>query len=137
METNTASLVPLGESEYRLSDDSEDIRGRKVVDRNGDEIGKVKSLFIDEDEQRVRLLELESGGLLGFGSETRLVPVDAIAEISEDSVRIGATGEQVQSAPVYDPDVTHDDHYYDSVYAYYGYAPYWAVGSTPRSRHRG
>lgn len=76
----TATLEKLGEAKLTVADPKEDIRGRKVLDKNGDEIGKVDDLLIDESEHKVRLLEVESGGFLGLGETKVLIPVDAITK---------------------------------------------------------
>lgn len=133
-----ASLVRLGETNLTVADPKEDIRGRKVTDHTGDEIGKVKSLFVDEEEEQVRFFEMESGGLLGFGSETRLIPLEAIETVTEDEVRVDATREHVQGSPIYDPEVTYEETYYGDLYGYYGFAPYWDTGRPypPHSRDR-
>jgi hypothetical protein len=48
METNpTAMLEKLSDAKLTIGDRKEDIRGRRVMDKNGDEIGKVDALMID------------------------------------------------------------------------------------------
>lgn len=124
----TATLVRLGDTDLTLADPAEDIRGRKAVDRNGDEIGTVQSLLVDDAETKVRFLEVESGGFLGLGGESRLVPVDAVTEVTDDLVRIDQTRERVHEAPEYDPELAQTVDYYGDVYGYYGYAPFWGAG---------
>ncbi len=126
--TNLGSLVKLGDTDLTVADPAEDVRGRSVIDRNGEEVGTVKSLLIDEEEAKVRFLELESGGFLGLGSDTRLVPVDAVARVDDEWVHIDQTQETVHGSPGYDPDLARDVAYYDEVYGYYGYPPYWSAG---------
>jgi sporulation protein YlmC with PRC-barrel domain len=122
----TKSFVRLSDSALTPSDPDQDIRGRKVIDRAGDEIGEVKSFFVDEDERRVRFFEIESGGLFGLGGETRLIPTDAIEGVTEDFVRVGASREVVTGSPAYDPNLTEDQRYWLALYGYYGYPPYWS-----------
>ena len=126
--TETASLVRLGDTDLDVANAEEDVRGRTVLDRNGDEVGDVKSLLIDDRETKVRLLEVSSGGFLGLGGETRLVPVDAVIDVTEESVYIDQAREHVHDAPRYDPELTRHEGYYADVYGHYGYAPYWAPG---------
>lgn len=109
----------------------EDVRGRPVVDRNGDEIGDVDDLLIDEQEQKVRLLQVGSGGFLGIGKTKRLIPVDAVTGI-DDKVHIDTTRDDVAGSPEYDPELVHESEYYEGLYGYYGYAPYWGPGYPPR-----
>ncbi|MER5213601.1 PRC-barrel domain-containing protein [Streptomyces sp. NPDC002838] len=60
-------LTRLSDSPHVVSSPDEDIRGRKVTDRSGYELGKVGALGIDQEEQKVRFLVLEHGGFLGIG----------------------------------------------------------------------
>ncbi len=126
--TKTATLVRVADAGLTLADPADDIRGRSVIDRNGDEVGDVKSLLIDEDERRVRFLEVESGGFLGLGGRTRLLPVDAISSVDESAVHVDQTSEHLRGAPAYDPDVADEPDYYGHLYGYYGYGPYWTAG---------
>jgi sporulation protein YlmC with PRC-barrel domain len=61
----TATLVRLSDTELTVADPAADMRNRKVVDRDGEEIGEVDDLLIDAPEKRVRFLEVASGGFLG------------------------------------------------------------------------
>jgi sporulation protein YlmC with PRC-barrel domain len=118
-----------------VADPAEDVRGRVVVDRDGEEIGEVKSLLIDESEAKVRFLEVESGGLLGVGGEERLLPVDAVTRVDEDAVHVDQTRERVHEAPRYDPELEDATAYLTGLYGYYGYVPFWTVGH-PRPPYR-
>jgi sporulation protein YlmC with PRC-barrel domain len=121
-------LVKLGDTDLTVANPDEDIRGRKVVDRQGEELGHVDALLIDDRESKVRFLRIASGGFLGLGEHTFLLPVDAITRITADQVTVDQTRERVAGAPRYDPDLVYDRDYYGDVYGYYGYGPYWAPG---------
>ena len=121
----TASLRKLSDADLTVANPDEDIRGRKVVDRHGEEIGEVDDLLIDDRELKVRFLRVGSGGFLGLGEKKFLVPVDAITGISEDTVRIDRTREHVAGGPAYDPELADDSSYWDGIYTHYGYQPYW------------
>ena len=124
----TSRLVRLGSTNLTVSDPQEDIRGRSVVDRYGEEFGHVASLLIDEREAKVRFLEIASCGIMGIGEEKFLLPVDAVTRIEGERVMVDQTGGHVAGSPAYDPDLTHDRGFYDDVYGYYGYPPYWGAG---------
>jgi sporulation protein YlmC with PRC-barrel domain len=136
--TDAPALFSLNDEPYDVKNPAEDVRNRTVVDRNGDEIGSVDDLLIDDREHKVRFLRIKEGGLLGIGVRYRLIPVDAVTRITEDTVAIDQTGEQVGSGPEYDPTVAADDvwrreafgedGYYPSLYQHYGYSPFWAPG---------
>lgn len=127
-DVSTGKLVTLGDSDLTVADPREDVRGRTVVDRNGGEIGHVDALLIDDRESKVRFLRVASGGFLGIGESTFLLPVDAITRITADQVVVDQTQERVAGAPAYDPDLVYDQEYYGGLYGYYGYAPYWGPG---------
>jgi CBS domain-containing protein/sporulation protein YlmC with PRC-barrel domain len=90
----------------------------------GEDLGKVDDLFIDEREQKVRFLEVASGGFLGLGATKFLLPVDAITRITDDAVYINQSRERVAGAPHYDPTLV-EERYMSDVYSHYGYPPYW------------
>ncbi len=122
-----ANLYKLSDSTLTVADPAEDIRGRQIVDSGGEEVGKVDDLMIDDREGRVRFLLAGSGGFLGIGETKFLIPVDAVTRIMGDTVYINQTRERVAGAPRYDPELA-DLSYWDGLYGYYGYAPYWAPG---------
>lgn len=95
------------------------------MDRNGGEVGKVGGLIIEEGERRVRFLETGSGGVLGLGETKQLVPAEAITRVDEDVVQIPPERTRVAGGPVCDPDVVPERHYYEDVYRYYDYPPFW------------
>ena len=126
-EADRVTLHKLGDTDLTVADPAEDIRGRKVRDKNGEEVGEVDELFIDGPEHKVRFLQIASGGFLGIGVEKTLIPVDVITRITEDTVFIDQTREHVAGAPRYDPALTEGPDWRD-YYGYYGYGPFWGDG---------
>ncbi|WBQ03386.1 PRC-barrel domain-containing protein [Kribbella sp. CA-293567] len=127
------TLERLDDTDLTLSNIEDDVRGRDVVDRDGEPVGKVEGLFIDREECRVRLLEVSSGGFLGIGKTIQLVPVDAVIAVSVDVVQVEQDREHVARGPGYDPDLARREppRYFADIYGYYGAAPYWTAGYTP------
>jgi sporulation protein YlmC with PRC-barrel domain len=121
-----ASLIRLSDTDLILVKRSEDIRARDVLDMAGEELGEVDDLLIDEQERKVRFIEVASGGFLGLGATKFLIPVDAIRRVTEDAVYISQSRERVAGAPRYDPDFV-DQRYISDVYGHYGYPPYWGL----------
>ncbi|MCS3844289.1 PRC-barrel domain-containing protein [Microbacterium sp. AK031] len=129
METpGTDALVRLGDTDETVANPDDDIRGRDVKDKDGADLGKVKALLIDENERKVRLIEVASGGFLGIGQDTTFIPVDAITSVTADEVRLDQTREHVAGAPAYDPALIHERDTYGDVFGYYGFAPFWGGG---------
>jgi sporulation protein YlmC with PRC-barrel domain len=111
-----------------LADPTEDIRGSRVHDQDGEEVGKIDDLLVDEDEGTVRMVRIEEGGFLGIGSPPFFLPVDAITSIADGEVHVDQTRSHVAEAPRYDPDLTDQSDYYSELCDYYGYARYLGAG---------
>ncbi len=126
--TTRAALVKLGDTDLTVADPAEDVRGRAVVDRNGDEVGTVDDLLVDDRENKVRMLRVGAGGFLGIGEQHVLIPVEAVTRIDPDHVHIDRERAGLRDAPGYDPDLAYDEGYYGDVYGWWGYGPYWAPG---------
>lgn len=126
---DNATLSKLSDTGTTVKEPADDIRGRKVKDKDGKDVGKVHDLLIDDRERKVRFLLVEHGGFLGFGEKKSFIPVDAITRITDDGdVFINHTRDHVAAAPGYDPDLINDRTYHGSIYGHYGYAPYWSAG---------
>ena len=126
--TQDIALEPLSQADLTVRDPDEDIRGRAVYDRQGEQIGTVDDLIIDRQESRVRFIHLRSGGFLGIGERSFLIPVDAITGIDDEGVHLDQNRERIAGGPVYEPQLVRDTGFYGGVYGYYGYTPYWSPG---------
>lgn len=129
-EENTSTLIKLGSQGQTVADPSEDVRGRKVKDKDGADIGKVADLLIDTQDRKVRFLRVEHGGIFGLGATASFIPVDAISRITTNTVYLHQSGKHVAGAPKYDPDIRDENIYYGNLSGYYGYQPYWGMGYT-------
>jgi len=77
-----------------------DWHGRTLKDRNGDRIGKIDSLYVDEQTDRPEWALVNTGL---FGSKSSFVPIAGASPEGEDVVaQIDA--QQVKDAPKMDPD---------------------------------
>lgn len=132
---NVATLSRLSDSDQTIANRGDDVRGRKVKDKVGHEVGRVDDLLIDSKERKVRFLRVEHGGLFGFGQTKSFIPVEAITRITDDDVFIDHSREHVAGAPVYDPDLVDDLPYYSGLHGYYGYMPFWTGSSFPADVH--
>lgn len=115
------SLSRLHDIDRTVSASDEDIRGRMVKDKDGRDIGRIEHLLIDAG-QKIRFMEVGSGGFLGLGETKSFIPVEAITRITADEVYISPSSEHVAGAPRYEPDlVANDPGYLLDLYPYYGY----------------
>lgn len=124
-----APLVRLADTPLDLANPDDDVRGHKVLDAAGEEIGTVDDLMVDSQRREVRLLSISSGGFLGLGATTFLLPVEAVRHVDETGVHVSQTRERVAGAPPYDPKLVEaadwNDPYWGGLYGYYGFGPYW------------
>ncbi len=137
--SHDATLYVLGDRGQTIDGAANDVRGRHVRAKDGESIGKVTDLLVDDRENKVRFLLVEHGGFLGFGETKSLIPVDAVIKITEDNVSIDQSRDRLSAAPGYAPKLVDDRLYHESLYGYYGYTPYWGAGymyPSLRCRHR-
>jgi len=124
--TRTASLVLFSDTTMPVLP-SEEVRGRAVMDVDGQRIGKVDDLVLDRDTGRVRFLVLGSGGLIGIGRHRWLVPVDVVSDVAPDAIFLDVTKDRLDDAPEWQ-NWLDDPEYIGRVYAHFGRAPYWSEG---------
>lgn len=128
MEQPVGTLLPLADTDQTVADPQQDVRGRAVVDSDGTKIGTVADLLVDSTDNAVRFLRVEHGGLLGIGATSVFIPVDAVRAVTEEAVAVDTSAHHVSGAPEYQPDLIDEREYYEQVYGYYGYTPYWTPG---------
>ena len=98
---NTGVLEPLSATNLALADATEDIRGVKVYDRDGQEFGKVDDVFIDTADRRARFVSVKSGDILGLGGQTHLLPIEAIA-FDGERIMVNETVDRIMQGPQWD-----------------------------------
>jgi uncharacterized protein (TIGR02271 family) len=91
--------------------------GYEVYDRNGDKIGKVDDLFLDERDQPEYI-----GVKMGFlGMSSTLIPWE-VARVDEEDRRIAVSVDKAQAkdSPAFDDDQDITPEYEERVYSHYG-----------------
>lgn len=126
MTTVQLRLLPLEDGDLALADVHDDVRGWVVLDAHDRRIGEVDDLVVDDVTRRARLLVVTSGGVLGLGARRHLVPVEAVAHVS-DHVRLHSTGDHVAVPAEYDPALLEADDL-TPLYDHYGCRPFWQAG---------
>jgi sporulation protein YlmC with PRC-barrel domain len=133
MTTQVGVLRRLSDIDSELVDVTADLRGRKVIDADGEEFGTVEDLLVDQDQGRVRFMEVATGGFLGLGKDRFVVPVEAISAIGEDEVRLARLKAEVAESPPFAREYEGSGgghEYWGRIYTHYGYSPYWEQGYT-------
>jgi sporulation protein YlmC with PRC-barrel domain len=104
-------------SEDRLRELEEKYEDFKVYDNQGEKIGKVDDLFVDESDREEYI-----GVKMGFfGMKSTLIPMD-IVRVNEDerSVEVSDSKDHVKSAPSFDDDEDITPDYEDRIRNYFG-----------------
>ena len=105
----------------------EDIRGHRVVDRNGDPVGSVDMLFVDGRERKIRFFRVEPDPSFETADGIVLIPVDAIMQIARCMVHIDRPRGQLAIAPR-DLALLATEADIEMLYRYYGFKPFWSAG---------
>jgi len=134
MINNEVALERLVDSPLVLGQGEADLRDRDAFDAEGTKLGTVKALYVDTSERRLRFLEVTGGGILGIADRTILVPIEAVERYDDNGVYLARTDRPMRDAPAYDPQLVEQRSYWEGLYGWYGYPPYWSptgIGTYP------
>ncbi len=115
------ALIKLRDSDIPRGATAKALLDGDVYGRDGEKIGTVKDLYVDEEEGEVCFLDVGAGGFLGLGEKHFMVPMEAVTEMSGGGVTIEHTSERVEGSPELDTKGVPGDAYQQEVYDYYGY----------------
>jgi len=90
---------------------------RDVVDRDGEKIGRVEDLYVDDASGEPVFL-LVSGGL--FGMRKHFVPVQGAELVGDDAVKVAFDAETVKNAPSVSADEHLEPDEERQLFEYYG-----------------
>ncbi len=103
--------------------------GDRVVNRQGEDLGKIEDFVLDPEQGRVGYAVVSFGGFLGMGDKLFAVPMQAL-QLSRADKRfiLDVDKERLKNAPGFDkdqwPDMS-DRSFGTTVYSYYNTKPYW------------
>jgi uncharacterized protein (TIGR02271 family) len=111
--------------------DIETWRGRTLVDRDGDKIGKVEDVYLDRRTGEPEWVAVKTGL---FGSNLSFVPIHG-ADTAGDDLRVAYEKDQVKDAPNIDPDGELSPEEERRLYQHYGRGDYdeWTADSEDRT----
>ena len=101
---------------------AEDIRGKAVLDRDGDKLGVVDKLIFDERTGHIAYVILSSGGFLGLGQSYHPIPWSVfLHDDKHEGFSVAIDKRLLEGAPSYRPDTAphFDDAYGQRVTDYY------------------
>ncbi len=106
------------------------IKGDKVVNRAGEDLGKIEELMIDLEDGRIVYAALSFGGFLGMGDKLFAIPWRALSlKVHEHAFILDIPKNLLEKAEGFDKDnwpLTRER--LVTIYTYYGYQPYWHTG---------
>ncbi|MCA1283112.1 DUF2382 domain-containing protein [Saccharopolyspora sp. 7B] len=98
---------------------AQDLIGSEVYDREGDRIGRVGNVYVDDADHQPEWVTVRTGM---FGTKESFVPLSG-AERGEKGINVGVTKEKVRDAPRVDAEQGHlSDKEGHDLYDYYGLA---------------
>lgn len=118
----SANLVESDDFDGELEEPWRDVKGRKLLDIDGDEVGTVEELYVYEDVPAVHLLKVAGAG------RHFLIPVDAVTTVSDEGVSIEQRKDAVWASPEFDPQGMPVRELSCAIYDYYGYPDPLALG---------
>jgi uncharacterized protein (TIGR02271 family) len=112
-------------------EDIQSWRGRTLLDRDGDKIGKIEDVYLDRSSGEPEWIAVKTGL---FGSNVSFVPIHDAA-IDADNVRVGHEKGLVNDSPNIDPDGELSPDEERRLYQHYGRSDYeeWGEDSEDRT----
>lgn len=105
------------------------IIGDTVVNRAGENLGKIEELMLDLEKGRVAYAVLSFGGFMGMGEKLFAIPFEALKlDDSREHFTLDVDKAKLKNAPGFDrnnPPQASDRTWGAEVYKFYGYKPYW------------
>jgi len=105
------------------------LTGDKIVNRQGEEVGKVEEIMLDWQQGRVAYAVLSFGGVLGAGKKLFAVPWNILSlDTDHKQFIMDVNKELLEDAPGFDKDhwpQTDDERWIDEIYRHYGSTKYW------------
>lgn len=105
------------------------LQGDKVVNLQGDDLGKIEDIMIDVPSGRVAYAVLSFGGILGIGGKFFAIPWRALTlDADRKCFVLDIDEERLKNAPGFDKDhwpSMADPTWASEVYTYYNMQPYW------------
>lgn len=97
--TDQYRFVKLSDMDFCLEEPEQDLRGLRVYDQDGNEMGSVEDLYIDREERKARFLYVSIGGFLRLEKRHVLLPVEAVSEVHEDRVKLDQSRQKIAESP--------------------------------------
>jgi sporulation protein YlmC with PRC-barrel domain len=105
------------------------IIGDSIVNRAGENLGKIEELMLDLEKGRVAYAVLSFGGVMEMGEKLYVIPFEALKlDGSREHFVLDVDKAKLRNAPGFDrnnPPKASDRTWGAEIYKFYGYKPYW------------
>jgi uncharacterized protein (TIGR02271 family) len=91
-------------------------RGEDLYDRNGDKIGSIEEIYLDNESGRPEWALVKTGL---FGTKSTFVPIRDVSR-EDDGLRVPYDNDQIKDAPKPDPDAQLSQQEESELYRHYG-----------------
>ena len=103
--------------------------GNRVVNREGEEVGRIQDLMVDCEDGRLTYAVMAFGGILGIGEKLFAVPwISLELDPDGDGFVLDVDREKLKAAPGFPKDDwpnMSDTYWGTEVHKFYGARPYW------------
>lgn len=141
-DTSTKGTAPTSTApSTRKMDRASKIIGMDVKNPQGESLGDIKDIAIDENTGRIAYAVLGAGGILGIGEKYFAIPWKALStSASGDNLVLNVDKEKLKNAPGFAknnwPDFANQQ-WGSEVHRYYGVTPYWEETPSSGAPQRG
>ena len=109
------------------------IIGYKIKDPQNNELGEIRDVILDVNEDHIAYVIIAFGGFLGMGEDLSPVPFSALVPaVEEEAFVLSISADKLEKAPRYSaekmPEMD-DPKWGKSIFNYYGRRPYWEDGT--------
>ncbi len=101
---------------------AEELEGLDVYAQNGEEVGEIEEVAVDEQNGKIKFVILSQGGILGMGDEDIAVAFEAL-RFEEDRAILTVDRSKLETAPR-QANIT-DDQFQRDLQNHYGVSPAW------------
>src|ERR1035437_11204330 len=105
------------------------LKGDKVVNHKGEDLGKIEEIMLDLDHGRIAYAVLSFGGFLGMRDKLFAIPWSALkVDTVEKQFILNLDKDVLKRAPGFDKDHwpnMADLNWANGVFKFYGTKPYW------------
>lgn len=116
--------VRASHAQMELPKEIEGLEGRDVVDRDGDKLGHVVDILIDQFHHEHSFIEIETDGFLGMGRKHLLAPL-RLDETGNDPITVDAVKRELHDAPEHDPSMMFSEEYESALAGYWNLPYHW------------